>query len=1265
METPSPRRETVEQLAEEFAERYRRGERPPLSEYTARYPEHAEEIRDLFPALVMMEQIAPDSEAATSSFTGSSLREQLVEHPEQLGDYRILREIGRGGMGIVYEAEQVSLGRHVALKVLPQQLRPNLKQRQRFEREARSAARLHHTNIVPVFGVGEEGGLHYYVMQYIQGLGLDAVLDELRRLRQEKRPSGSMSVAEPTLVSRPDVSAEAVARSLLTGAFQRPAGGVELRSDQAAAREAIPAANRASKDSGATTTAMLSASSIVLPGQSDDGRKSGVWTYWHSVARIGSQVAEALAYAHHEGVLHRDIKPANLLLDTRGNVWVTDFGLAKLNDEQNLTNTGDVVGTARYLAPEMFDGKADARSEVYALGLTLYELLAFRPAFEESDRIRLMRQILTGAAGRLEKLNPEIPRDLATIVHKAIDCDPGRRYQTARQFAEDLHCFIEDRPVKARRPWLSERLVRWSRRNKSLAAALAAIAALLITGTVASGLAAEHFRRLAGEAADGRRRAEQAIDGERWQRYRSHITAAMSALQLQNIVPARIALDEAPKEYRNWEWRHLHSQLEGARLIMPAPLTWSESRLFVASPVGSEVAVACGSDHRVRVWDTTTGTERVRWSGPEAPRNVYVYSPDGKRLATESEHHAIRVWDVATGKLLTTLAGHQGAVWTVAFNPDGRRIASSSEDRTFRLWDATTGQSLAVLGSNEGEPTAPALFSPDGKWIATGWGKEIRLWDGMTGQPLGVLGSHEHTITCMWIIRDGQWIASVARDEKVIVLWDPATRKQVASLAGHTGRDPWLVISPAGSRLISATWGFPDLSPRLWDASTGQLIKVMAGHTNIVQSVEFSPDGTRVVSASPDQTAFLWDGLTGERIAALRGHSGMLSGARFSPDGQLVVTMSDDQTLRLWHAETGELISVLRGHTGKVWGAVFTATGDLVSASIDDTLRVWDMDSARNGVMRGHELYVYDVAFNSDGSVVASAAWDHTVRLWDARTRRQLGRPLVHESQMVTSVAFSPDGRQLAAVARDDKIHIWDVASRKQLHMLSCPTGDYRGDCRVAFNPAGTLLAGGGWDGRARLWDVATGEPAGVLQGREAHICDLAFSPDGRQLAAAGASGAVRLWDLATRQSTGELPGTAGHESRVAYSGDGRLIAWVTTDDSVRVSETRTLRELATLYNGSTVYTVAFSPDGTRLAVGCKDNTIRLWDLTSYQQVAELRGHTDYVHAVAFSPDGTQLVSGSGDSTVRIWDTLPGKERVRLAKTPAGAGDAPADRKNQ
>src|SRR5262249_39113106 len=227
--------ETVERLAEEFVERYRRGERPPLTEYTERYPEHAAQIRDLFPALVLMEQIAPDSDSAAAQ---TSLERQASEHPKQIGDYRILRGIGRGGMGIVYEAEQVSLGRHVALKVLPQQLVPNATQRQRFEREARSAAKLHHTNIVPVFGVGEDGGLHYYVMQYIHGLGLDAVLDELRRLRREKGAAavaGELRLARPEGKERPsasqedrprraEVSAEEMARSLLSELFQRPSG---------------------------------------------------------------------------------------------------------------------------------------------------------------------------------------------------------------------------------------------------------------------------------------------------------------------------------------------------------------------------------------------------------------------------------------------------------------------------------------------------------------------------------------------------------------------------------------------------------------------------------------------------------------------------------------------------------------------------------------------------------------------------------------------------------------------------------------------------------------------------------------------------------------------------------------------------------------------------------------------------------------------------------------------------------------------------------
>src|SRR5262245_16702423 len=328
MATPKPERETVEQLAEEFVERFRRGERPALTEYTARYPEHAAEIRDLFPALVVMEQVAPDSvdSGLTADHAGGPAR--AAGHPERLGDYRILRVVGRGGMGGVYEAEQVSLGRHVALKVLPGHARLDPRQLARFQREAKAAARLHHTNIVPVYGVGEADGQHYYVMQFIQGLGLDQVLDELKQLRRP--PGGSpLTQAVPPPTRARDLSAVQVARGLLTGTFLAPApdrGGAE--------------------DAAAASRPAASESAIHLPGQSeastlsDSGRQ-----YWQSVARVGAQVAQALEHARQQGVLHRDIKPSNLLLDEQGNVWVTDFGLAKADDSDDLTGTGDLVGT--------------------------------------------------------------------------------------------------------------------------------------------------------------------------------------------------------------------------------------------------------------------------------------------------------------------------------------------------------------------------------------------------------------------------------------------------------------------------------------------------------------------------------------------------------------------------------------------------------------------------------------------------------------------------------------------------------------------------------------------------------------------------------------------------------------------------------------------------------------------------------------------------------------------------------------------------------
>ena len=388
-------RDPLDVVAEEFAERCRSGEQPSLSEYLTRYPQWADALRELLPAAAMMEELRRHKRG------GRAVADcEAIEH---LGDYRIVREIGRGGMGIVYEAVQESLGRHVALKVLPRHSLLDPKKLARFQREAQAAAALHHSNIVPVFGVGEHDGLHYYVMQLIPGEGLHEVLARLRQ--------------------------------------------------------------------GASWSEIL---------RRDDGSRHD--TDWREVARLGVQAADALDYAHKHGTLHRDVKPANILLDAQGTIWLTDFGLAKLVEQNNLTSTGDLVGTLQYLAPESLHGQTDARSDVYSLGLTLYELLTRTPPFPESNPARLLQQVSMHEPVRPRKLNPALPRDVETIVLKAIAREPERRYQSAGDLAEDLRNYLEDRPIRARRISAAERLVRWYRHHRMVAGLLAALIFVFLAG---------------------------------------------------------------------------------------------------------------------------------------------------------------------------------------------------------------------------------------------------------------------------------------------------------------------------------------------------------------------------------------------------------------------------------------------------------------------------------------------------------------------------------------------------------------------------------------------------------------------------------------------------------------------------------------------------------------------------------------------------------------------------------------------------------------
>jgi serine/threonine protein kinase len=444
-------------LLDSILERYRKGERPSLSEYTEKYPELAERIREVFPALELLggvERKAGRGDGGPPG--GSTSAPSAIPSPEvrRLGEYRLIRELGRGGMGVVYEAEQEPLGRRVALKVLPFHSLMDERRLDRFRREARAAASLKHPNIVAVHGMGDEGGIHYYSMDLVEGQSLEKVLLEVRRLRARGTSPATVSGA-----SSPDDSlSTSIAFGLLGDSFGIP-------TPQALVTSPCP---------------RLLANP--LPATSSRSLRH----YHQSVVRLVSQAAQGLSYAHARGVLHRDIKPSNLMVDMAGRAWVADFGLAKLADTEDLTRSSEIVGTFRYMAPEQGEGRPDPRSDVYSLGLTLYELLTLEIAFPR--RKAHSKNLKPESPPAPRKVDRSIPRPLETIVLKAIQEQPEERYQSAAELAEDLQRFLNADPIRARLPGPAHRLNLYLRRRRlavgvagALAASMAAAVSLWTT----------------------------------------------------------------------------------------------------------------------------------------------------------------------------------------------------------------------------------------------------------------------------------------------------------------------------------------------------------------------------------------------------------------------------------------------------------------------------------------------------------------------------------------------------------------------------------------------------------------------------------------------------------------------------------------------------------------------------------------------------------------------------------------------------------------
>jgi WD40 repeat protein/serine/threonine protein kinase/tetratricopeptide (TPR) repeat protein len=1109
---------------------------------------------------------ADDDPGSTRAFGADAATLPIPTAPLAIAGFEIVREVGRGGMGIVYEAIELALGRRVALKVLPP-LSAGPTTAARFRREARAAGRLHHTNIVPIFGVGSDGGLLYYAMQFIEGEGLDRLID---RLRQD--------------------------RTLLVRSRRK----TEVDRMRAEPLEPVCA------PAGVTSTPPPAEGGPLAPS-------SGASSLAHArhVARIGLQVADALEYAHNSGFLHRDIKPSNILLDQADTAWVADFGLAKSAEpEEDLTHTGDIIGTLRYMPPERFDGHSDARGDVYALGATLYELLTLRPVFDDPDRTRLIERVLETEPVPPRQLARRVPRDLETIVLKAMAKNPAARYAMAGLMAEDLRRFLEGRPITARRVGMRERVARWARR-RPLAAALCGIVTLLLASLL--GLGTWSYLRISRALGiEARTRQE------------------MERLSADLVLDRGIALAED-------------------RQVGPG-LLWMLRSLDLAPP--GAVGLRRAARGNLAAWlDQTIVPQLIIPTG--SPIECFALSPDGRTAVTGHSDGRLQTWDLTSGQPLGSVAAHQGNVISVTFRP-GRAVVASSgfhTDSTARLWDS---RSLRPIGEPMRHPAGSRvlhLFRPDGQVLVTYSPDDgtVRAWDAASGRSLAPPILHPRVVLATFS-PDGTRMAttSIERDAR---LWDLVTGSPLGKPMVHQSAVWGAAFSPDGRRLATVDGDFEERSRdskvdgrvRIWDVGTGRQLAAGPAVQPGLWTVAFHPDGRRVVAAGFNGFAHLFDVETAQPVGVPMTHAEWVRFIVFSPDARIALTGSVVGNARLFDAETGRALGSIMEHGDEVVNAQFGPDGrTIVTASRDGSLRVWD---GRGVAPIGRPLArlsgVQTVEFSPDGHLVATAGFDGTARLFDIATGQPIGPPLIHSGR-VRAARFRPDGKVLATGGDDRAVRLWDVATGRP---IGPPLLHGHWIVNLRFSPDGRRLLAGRVEGKAKLWDLSASPPRGIdlehpskVPGHE--VWNVLFIRDGRMAITGATDGSLRFWDAATGRLDGflEFPGNI---RQFFLDRTGRAL-FLLTGDQVRILDCESHRELAPPF-GERILTIALSPDGTTLLAGGADKAARLWDPTTGRPISPMMRHDGVVVGVAFSPDGTMLATVTASGRVRFWDAATAK----------------------
>ena len=1085
-----------------------------------------------------------------------------------LPGYRTLRELGRGGQGTVYLAEDLSLRRLVALKVVRTTLgSPSPAQRARLEREVGILALLDHPNICAVYRAHLDNDPPFVAMRYIAG---------------------------PTL-------AELIAAPAATARWScRP----ECRTDL------------------------------------------------ERLLHFFEDAAQALHAAHEAGIVHRDIKPGNVVCDDAGRPVLLDFGLARSidGDELCVTRTGELFGTPAYMSPEQLLRAPDAldrRTDVYSLGVTLFECLTRRRPFDEPSQLQLERAICETPTPRASRFNRVLPTDLDLVLETALEKDPRRRYATALDLARELRRVRERRPVLARPTGAILRTRRWTQRNPAVATAIV----LLLLG--AAGLVGA-LVRLSAEIAsteEARRLAEG----------RTLASAALTMLERDPVKAFDMALashDLAPGvDSRGALFRAMAAQ-QVTRVI---ELSTGNGNTAAVSPDRSAMACLDFSGTRLLVISLPDGQHLMSESMPNRSLALDVTN-HGTLVAAGFNDGRVAVYhgpDAASARILR--AG-TGVVRSVAFSPDESLLATGGDDDLVRLWNVDSGQELGAMSGSEGPPCGLA-FSRDGSLLAS-WVHElpglpdrpdptVRLWSISERRLAATLVGHKARVRLARFSADGRLLASASDDGSARVWELPEGRcRFVLKLPGQVSD---VAFSPDGSQLATAFDPGPpglSLASGAWVfsiADGSRRLELLGHEARTVSSIEWSADGRRLVSGSYDGTARIWDAADGQQQACVRSTQGYVLSANWLDGGaQLLIRYSRQATVVCGRDDAG--LPRLTGHEAPILEASFRSDGARVATA--DTKGLTLVHDTRTGALlaslQDGSAAVLHTAFCGD-DLVLTASDDGWCRLFDAN-----GGPIrwrVHVgTEPVRLLRVLPGGARFLA-SSGDLLALFEVHSDGVRKLA-----EFRGHgaelrC-LDVSPDGLRLATGAADQSVRLWDLSTGACQKVLKDwlptayeTEMSIYSVLFHLDGGGLLTSSEDGCMRDYQL----PRGELVYDTGSTARVAravWLNDGQRMVtmpqWAPVLGLLSIDSFER-KQIDPPVVGR-LLAMDVSPDGSLLLAASTDGTTMLWRTTDFKLWASVRGHTGPVLFAAFNPDGSQFITTSTDGTARLWPTNPAAE---------------------